>query len=83
MNKKEINRFGSNKNTGSMRVEDIAPYAKSNCKECHGRGYKRFVTASGDFLSNDVCMCVWKGKKSQEFIDRVNRIITSDLKGKK
>lgn len=72
MNQEEIDRMMGKKPEHDMTVEDLRDYAKSSCKKCFGKGYQRFVNANGGFLRNDICMCVWKGKKVDEFMKRVH-----------
>lgn len=60
-----------------VKIEDLGPYAKKNCKKCFGRGWRQCVKNVGEkkwvIDHYDMCTCVLKNKKLPELFERVKK----------
>lgn len=64
-----------NSDEPKVKLEDLAEYAKNNCKKCYGRGWNKKVRCLGSkkwVLDHyDICKCVLRSKRLPELWEKV------------
>lgn len=60
-----------------VRIEDLKPYSKVNCKKCYGKGFRMMVKNVGkkDWAIDhyNICPCVLKHKNLAELMEKVKK----------